>query len=178
MVNEPSVFELSRFDSICFLELSEEFPKDSKNEFESAMVNESSVFEAFRFYCISTNYIDREGPDRSVYPRSLVCIMALDPPSSIRAFALHLQNVCVLSIHIDYCQSDWLDRGCTKGLIEVFHFAYSPFLHMACDFMGGFRERFGGGTLTQNFIFMEKFGEMWWIWNAVFTQYSHPHFLP
>ena len=34
------------------LELSEEFLRDSKNEFESAMVNESSVFESMKFYCI------------------------------------------------------------------------------------------------------------------------------
>ena len=38
--------------NICFLELSEEFPRDSKNEFESATVNEPSVFESLRFYCI------------------------------------------------------------------------------------------------------------------------------
>ena len=27
------------------------FPRDSKNEFETAMVNESSVFEPLKFYC-------------------------------------------------------------------------------------------------------------------------------
>ena len=31
--------------NISFLDLPEEFPKDSKNEYESATVNESSVFE-------------------------------------------------------------------------------------------------------------------------------------
>ena len=37
--------------NICFLELSEEFRRDSKNEFELAMVNEPSVFELSRFNC-------------------------------------------------------------------------------------------------------------------------------
>ena len=39
--------------NICFLELSAEFPGDSKNEFESAAVNESSVFESLSFYFIT-----------------------------------------------------------------------------------------------------------------------------
>ena len=30
------------------------FPRDSKNEVETAVVNESSVFEPLKFYCIST----------------------------------------------------------------------------------------------------------------------------
>ena len=38
--------------NICFLELSEEFRKGLKNEFELAMVNEPSVFEPSRFDCI------------------------------------------------------------------------------------------------------------------------------
>ena len=38
--------------SICFLELSEEFRRESKkNEFEFAMVNEPSVFELLKFDC-------------------------------------------------------------------------------------------------------------------------------
>ena len=32
--------------NICFLELTEEFPRDLKNEFESSMVNEQSVFQS------------------------------------------------------------------------------------------------------------------------------------
>ena len=44
---------------ICFLELSEEFPKDWKHEFESAKVNEPSVFDWLKFYstCILIDYI-------------------------------------------------------------------------------------------------------------------------
>ena len=38
--------------NICFLELSEEFPGDSKNEFELVMVNVPSVFELLGFACI------------------------------------------------------------------------------------------------------------------------------
>ena len=38
------------FLNICFLELSEEFPRDSQM-FESAVVNEPSVFEPLRFNC-------------------------------------------------------------------------------------------------------------------------------
>ena len=37
--------------NICFLELSEEFHRDSK-KFELAMVNEPSLFELLRFDCI------------------------------------------------------------------------------------------------------------------------------
>ena len=37
--------------NICLLELQEEFRRDSKNRFESAMVNEPSVFELLRFDC-------------------------------------------------------------------------------------------------------------------------------
>ena len=43
--------------NICFLELSEEFPKDQKkkkkkkNKFELATVNESSVFKSFIVCC-------------------------------------------------------------------------------------------------------------------------------
>ena len=29
------------------------FPRDSRNEFETAVVNESSVFESLKFYCMS-----------------------------------------------------------------------------------------------------------------------------
>ena len=43
--------------NICFLQLSEEFPRDSKNEFESANVNEPSVFEPSKFYCIRINIL-------------------------------------------------------------------------------------------------------------------------
>ena len=38
--------------NICFLELTEEFPRDLKNEFESSMVNEQSVFQSLRFSSI------------------------------------------------------------------------------------------------------------------------------
>ena len=38
--------------TFCFLELAKEFCRDSKNEFELAMVNEPSVFELLRFDCI------------------------------------------------------------------------------------------------------------------------------
>ena len=37
--------------NICFLKLSEEFRRDSKNEFELAMVNEPLVFVLLRFDC-------------------------------------------------------------------------------------------------------------------------------
>ena len=37
--------------NICFLGLLREFPRNSKNEFELAIVNEPSVFESVRFYC-------------------------------------------------------------------------------------------------------------------------------
>ena len=37
---------------ICFLVLSREFLRDSKKDFELAMVNELSEFELFRFYSI------------------------------------------------------------------------------------------------------------------------------
>ena len=37
--------------NICFLELSEELRRDSKNEFKLAMVNEPSVFEISRLDC-------------------------------------------------------------------------------------------------------------------------------
>ena len=39
--------------NICFLRLSEDFPGDSKKEFESATVNEPSVFE-LKLYCIQS----------------------------------------------------------------------------------------------------------------------------
>ena len=35
---------------ICFLETSEEFPRDFKSEFESDTVNEPAVFEPLKFY--------------------------------------------------------------------------------------------------------------------------------
>ena len=35
--------------NICFLELSKEFLRDSKNEFELATGNESSMFESLKF---------------------------------------------------------------------------------------------------------------------------------
>ena len=38
--------------NICFLELSEEFRRDSKNEFELAMVIEPPVFELLRLYLL------------------------------------------------------------------------------------------------------------------------------
>ena len=37
--------------NICFLMQSEEFRRDSKNEFKLVMVNEPSVFEQLRFDC-------------------------------------------------------------------------------------------------------------------------------
>ena len=40
-----------RVDCICFLELSEAFPCDLENEFESAVVNEPLVFESLKVYC-------------------------------------------------------------------------------------------------------------------------------
>ena len=43
--------QLSQLD-ICFRDPSEEFRRDSKPEFELAMVNEPSVFELLRFDCI------------------------------------------------------------------------------------------------------------------------------
>ena len=42
MIKKENVPKISL--NICFLELSEEIPRDSKNEFESAMVNEPSVW--------------------------------------------------------------------------------------------------------------------------------------
>ena len=43
--------------SICFLELSEKLPRETKNEIESAMVNTHLVFESLN--CISfTLYLD------------------------------------------------------------------------------------------------------------------------
>ena len=39
--------------NICSLELWEEFPRDSKNEFESATVNEPSAFESLKVYFIT-----------------------------------------------------------------------------------------------------------------------------
>ena len=38
--------------------LLEKVPRDSKNEFELAMVNEPSVFELSRFYCIYMNMMN------------------------------------------------------------------------------------------------------------------------
>ena len=38
-----------KYPEIFFLELSEEFHRDSKNEFESAAINEPSVFESLKF---------------------------------------------------------------------------------------------------------------------------------
>ena len=41
--------------NICFLERSNDFRRDSNNEFVLTMVNESSVFELLRFDCINGN---------------------------------------------------------------------------------------------------------------------------
>ena len=35
----------------CFVELLEEYPRDSKSEFELTVVNKPSVFESLKFYC-------------------------------------------------------------------------------------------------------------------------------
>ena len=39
------------FLNICFLEISEEFCRDSKNKYKFAMVNKPSVSELLRFDC-------------------------------------------------------------------------------------------------------------------------------
>ena len=44
----PLEFEITRVDCTCVYELSEEFLRDSKNEFELAKVNEPSVIQGKR----------------------------------------------------------------------------------------------------------------------------------
>ena len=69
------------FRNICFLELSEEFPRNSKNVFETATINEPSVFEALRFY--RTAHYGQETEHISVaHTRTVPITLTLKDPNS------------------------------------------------------------------------------------------------
>ena len=80
--------------NICFLELSDEFPRDSKTKFELAMVNESSGFESLRFYCNLTLLFVRHENIRA--PRAIPHILQILAMTCLRSL-WHLKSMRTLA---------------------------------------------------------------------------------
>ena len=87
---------LKYFLNICFHALSEEFPRKSKNEFESTMVNEPSVQESFQFYC--TWYKEQQRSRRACASLQNICSHV--SPLSL-SLSLSLSLVLLLQIYVN-----------------------------------------------------------------------------